>query len=191
VAENRDSFVPLIAGTAAIGAAAIGLSALFKIPLTPQFTFSVDDMLIGVIATLPMVIFLWWFSNTKIPSVAQFRDSQIEFFARLDFEFTPSRIILMAFGAGVSEELLFRGVFQTGLDRFLPVMAAIFLSNIIFGLLHMRTVLYAIIAGCVGLYLGVIYALNGNLMAPIVTHMLYDAIAFEYTRRAIAGRQVR
>ena len=61
------------------------------------------------------------------------------------------------------------------------------ISNVIFGLLHMRTVLYALIAGGVGVYLTVIYFATDNLLTPITTHILYDAVALEYTRRAIAN----
>lgn len=66
------------------------------------------------------------------------------------------------------------------------MIAAIVLSNIVFGLLHMRTVLYAVIAGSLGVYLGVLYLVTDNLLAPIMTHMLYDLVALEYTRRAVA-----
>lgn len=184
--HNKDAFLPVMAGTALLGVAAVILSFLVNTPLSAQFTLNANDFFIGVIATLPLVVFLWWFSNTSIPYLVEFRNSQIKFFAKLDFEFTPARIALMALGAGLSEELLFRGVFQSGLEKFLPVIAAILLSNIVFGLLHMRTALYAFIAGGVGVYFGVLYAMTGNLLVPIVAHTLYDAVALDYTRRAIA-----
>lgn len=97
----------------------------------------------------------------------------------------------MAIGAGVSEELLFRGVLQTWSDRFLPLAFAILATNVLFGALHARTVLYAVIAGFVGVYLGVVFEASGNLVAPIVTHALYDAVALELARRAMAARHTR
>lgn len=184
--DDMRAFIIVIAGTVLLGLAAYGLSLLFNTPIGEQLSLNANDALIGVIGTLPLVVFLWWFSNAELPSVSQFRDSQIAFFANIGFRFTPLRIALMAVGAGVSEELLFRGVFQTWLSGFSPVIVAIILSNIVFGLLHMRTVLYAVIAGCVGAYLGVLYIITDNLLTPIMTHMLYDAVALEYTRRAVA-----
>lgn len=184
--DDLRSFLVVMAGTALLGLAAVGLSLLLGVSLGERFSFSANDALVGVIATLPLVVFLWFFSNSSLPSLARFRDSQIAFFANIGFAFTPFRIALMAFGAGVSEELLFRGVFQTWLSGFSPVLVAVVLSNIVFGLLHMRTILYAVIAGIVGAYLGVIYLVTDNLLTPIVTHMLYDAVALEYTRRAVA-----
>lgn len=183
--DDTSAFAAAIIGTLIIGAAAFGLSLLLNTPLGPQIKLSVDDVLLGVIATLPPVVFLWWFSNTDHPALADFRNSQIEFFSKIGFEFTPPRIVAMAIGAGVCEELLFRGVVQTWLAEFSPIVVAIIASNIIFGLLHMRTALYAIIAGGVGVYFGVLHALTDNLIAPMVAHGLYDAVALEYTRRAI------
>lgn len=185
--DDARSFLVVMVGTALLGLAAVGLSLLLGVSLGDLLSFSANDALVGVIATLPLVVFLWFFSNSHLPALARFRDSQIAFFANIGFAFTPLRIALMAFGAGVSEELLFRGVFQTWLSGFSPVIAAIILSNIVFGLLHMRTLLYAVIAGIVGAYLGVIYLVTDNLLTPIVTHMLYDVVALEYTRRAIAA----
>lgn len=183
--DDGRAFAVVIGGTVLLGVAAYGLSFLLNTPLGDQVAFDINDALVGVIATLPLVVFLWWFSNSELPAVAEFRDSQITFFAGIGFRFTPLRIALMALGAGVSEELLFRGVLQPWLSGFLPVIAAIILSNIVFGLLHMRTVLYAVIAGCLGAYLGALYLVTDNLLTPITTHMLYDAVALEYTRRAI------
>ena len=54
-----------------------------------------------------------------------------------------------------------------------------------FGALHARTALYAAIAFLVSIYLGLLYALSGTLLAPMITHGLYDFVAFDWTRRAI------
>lgn len=183
--DSADTFYAAIAGTVIIGIAAFGLSLLLGTPLAPQLRFSIDDAMIGIIATLPPVIFLWWFSNTDLPALVEFRNSQIEFFSKIGFRFTPIRIVAMAVAAGVCEELLFRGVLQTWFASFSPVLFAILITNVVFGLLHMRTALYAVMAGGVGAYFGALYALNGNLIAPMIAHGLYDAVALEYTRRAI------
>lgn len=183
------AFLFVMIGTAGMGLAAYGFSFLLGTPLGPQIKFNINDLLIGVIATLPLVVFLWWFSNTTLDHFASFRRSQIKFFAEIGFSFTPLRIALMAIGAGICEELLFRGVLQTWIGGFAPVAVAIIVSNILFGMLHMRTALYAVIAGLVGAYLGVLYALTDNLLAPMAAHAFYDAVALEYTRRAVSAHQ--
>ena len=183
--DSPEKFYAVLAGTVLFGLVAYGLSFLLGTPFGPQIQFSLDDIFIGIIATLPPVVFLWWFSNTDLPTFVEFRHSQIEFFADIGFQFTRPRILAMAVGAGVCEELLFRGVFQPWLASFSPVLFAIIVSNIVFGFLHMRTLLSALIAGGVGIYFGLLYAFNGNLIAPMIAHGLYDAVALEYTRRAV------
>ena len=187
---NQDAaknFLVLIGGTLFLGLLAVGLAFLFKIRLQYYFFWRWSDLLIGIVATAPLAGFLFWFVKTSNPQLASFRESQIEFFAQIGFTFTIPRILLMGLGAGIFEELLFRGVFQTGAERFMPVIAAIIVTNIFFGLLHWRTVLYAVIAGILGAYLGIMFWLTGNLLAPMVTHTLYDIIALWYTRVAIVA----
>ena len=179
------AFLLVILGTVGLGVAAYAFSLILGVPLIKLFRVNLTDFGIGVLAVIPLAGFLWWFSNTTLEHLASFRKSQIKFFSEIGFEFTPVRIALMSLGAGISEELLFRGLLQTWIAGFAPLIVSIVLSNIVFGLLHMRTVLYAVIAGLVGVYLGFLYAITDNLLVPIVTHTLYDAIALEYTRRAV------
>ncbi len=93
-------------------------------------------------------------------------------------------LVLLALLAGFSEELLFRGVLQPwfgqgkfGSSEFLIGLIG---SNILFGLAHTVTPTYAILAALVGVYLGVLRQATGspNLIAPMVTHGLYDYFAF-------------
>jgi hypothetical protein len=77
--------------------------------------------------------------------------------------------------------MLFRPLVQEGLAHWIgsPYGPALGLAAaaIIFGLLHGMTATYAILAGLIGLYLGVIWLLTGNLLVPITTHALYDFLA--------------
>lgn len=58
-------------------------------------------------------------------------------------------------------------------------------SILIFGLLHWVTPLYALLAGGIGLLLGwSVKYWTGNLITPIVVHILYDYLAFLVVARA-------
>lgn len=188
-ADELKKFMMVLAGAVITIAAALGLAALLATPPFASFHLNSAGLVAGLVGTAPLLAFLWWFARTKIDAFAQFRQSQIEFFADIGFRFTPIRIALIALGAGVGEELLFRGVLQTWMAGFSPLMIAIVIPNILFGLLHWRTALYGIIAGVVGVYLGVLYALADNLLAPMLAHGLYDVVALEYTRRAVNALQ--
>ncbi len=183
--DNPKALVVALAGTAFLGVIAYGLSIVANTPLAPQFHWSVMDAAIGLAGAAPLAVLLWWFMATPRPTLARFRQSQIEFFAQVGFRFTPMRILLMALFAGIFEELLFRGVLQTAAAKITPMVIAILLSNLIFGAVHWRTALYALIAGLVGVWIGVLFALTGNLLTPIITHAVYDLVALVVTARAI------
>ena len=89
----------------------------------------------------------------------------------------PGELLLVALAAGVAEEALFRGVIQDALGSRMPVAAAITLAAVLFGALHWVSGAYAVLACLVGAYLGVLSETTGTLLAPMVTHALYDLVA--------------
>ena len=56
-------------------------------------------------------------------------------------------------------------------------------TSVLFGLLHPISFTYIVIAGLLGLYLGVVWIVNGNLLAVMVTHALYDFAVLGYLIR--------
>ncbi len=79
-------------------------------------------------------------------------------------------LLLVAAVAGLSEEILFRGVLH-------PLMGPVW-SNVVFGLVHFITPAYAVLAGLLGGYLGWLLNASENLLTPIVAHGFYDFLAF-------------
>jgi membrane protease YdiL (CAAX protease family) len=79
-------------------------------------------------------------------------------------------LLLVAAVAGLGEEVLFRGV--------LHPLTGLLWSNVLFGFVHFITPTYAVLAGFMGAYLGRLLQLSENLLAPIMTHGLYDFLAF-------------
>lgn len=82
--------------------------------------------------------------------------------------------------AGVTEEILFRGLLQPWLEQHWGWTGGLIFSNLVFALLHWITPLYAFLAGICGLYLGFMLDLGPerNLLCPILVHALYDFLAF-------------
>lgn len=186
--DDARAFLLVMAGALIMVAIAWIVGMVLKAPMLARFSLSLADSAIGLIATAPLIVLLFWFMRTDLPMLVKFRESQIDFFAKIGFRFTPLRIALLAISAGVSEELLFRGVLQSWIASALPVSLAIILPNIAFGALHARTSLYAFIAGMVGVYMGLVFAATDNVLAPIITHAAYDWAALIITQRAIAAR---
>ena len=86
-------------------------------------------------------------------------------------------LALLAVLAGVGEEALFRGVIQDALAGWLPIWLALVVTGLVFGMAHWVSTTYAVVAGIVGLYLGSLYLITQNLLAPVLAHALYDFVA--------------
>jgi uncharacterized protein len=85
-------------------------------------------------------------------------------------------LVVMALGAGLAEELFFRGFLQTRLaQRFSPT-AAIAVAALCFGIMHLDRV-HAPVAALLGLYLGWITERAGSIVPAIVAHVVNNAMA--------------
>ncbi|MDD5034928.1 MAG: CPBP family intramembrane metalloprotease [Methylococcaceae bacterium] len=82
--------------------------------------------------------------------------------------------------AGITEEILFRGVLQPMMEASWGWTAGIVASNILFAMAHFVTPCYALLAGLTGVYLGFALDFGGerNLLTPILIHAIYDFLAF-------------
>jgi membrane protease YdiL (CAAX protease family) len=90
---------------------------------------------------------------------------------------TPIEIVVISLLAGIGEEVLFRGAMQ-------PEWGLI-ATSLVFGLFHVGgrlTMALGIWAACTGALLGWLTIATGGLLAPIVAHITYDALALSYLR---------
>lgn len=90
-------------------------------------------------------------------------------------ELTPGEKIYLSFVAGVSEELLFRGLLQ-------PLLG-IGPASVLFGIMHFITPGYVLLAGAMGFYLGFLFEWTGNIVVPVMVHGLYNVFAFSMLSR--------
>lgn len=88
-------------------------------------------------------------------------------------------LVLLAMLAGICEEIFFRGFLFLWIHPWNAVLAVL-ITNVLFGLAHAVTPLYAMLAAFLGLYLTALVAVDPtpNLLIPITAHSLYDLIAF-------------
>ena len=85
---------------------------------------------------------------------------------------------------GIGEETAFRGIVLNSLATRLPVAGAVFVSAILFGLMHSvnaiiqpvgSTIVQVVVTGLYGVIFGFVYVTSGgNLVLVIVLHWLYD-----------------
>jgi ABC-2 type transport system permease protein len=91
---------------------------------------------------------------------------------------TPEQLpwlVALAVGAApLFEELLFRGILYRGFRRSLGARAAICASAFVFALVHPATSFAPVFV--MALCAATVFELSGSLLAPILTHMIYNAI---------------
>ncbi|MEO8089080.1 MAG: CPBP family intramembrane glutamic endopeptidase [Gemmatimonadales bacterium] len=138
---------------------------------------------VGIAAAVPLLLGLRWTLTTSTKSIRGLVALVVDELGPLLAPRSPVSLVFLATLAGLAEEVLFRGVVQTGLARLLPEWAALVLASAGFGLAHFISPAYALLAGLAGLYLGGLFLLQGNLLAPIVAHAVYDVVALNCVAR--------
>ena len=155
---------------------ALVLALWLDINLIPLSNDLGRDMAVGSLAAvLPAALFMLSLSlwGSRISWIASLQETLLA----LQIVFSQARILdLVAISliAGIAEELLFRGVIQTELG-ILP-------ASILFGLAHMITPAYAVIATLMGIYIGILFQAFDSLLVPIQLHFIYDLFALLYLR---------
>lgn len=166
-----------------------GLGWLFGVD---PFAYMVADaraVLQGVLATLPMLLMLWWGLSRPRGAVGQVTRQGAELAQKVFPDTSSGGLALVSLLAGLGEEALFRGFLQPLLGGIAGEPFAIVVAGAAFGVVHAMSRAYALIATVIGIYLGVVYALTDNLMVPIVAHALYDFVALLWLQRARLPRQ--
>lgn len=142
--------------------------------------FSENAIFYGLVGTLPLFIIFLAMEHMGHTSVKKIRQLLIETLGPSMHRYSWADLFVLAAIAGFSEEILFRGVIQPWMENSWGMAAGLIASNILFGLVHAVTPLYAVLAASVGIYLGLFLDYGGerNLLTPIVIHGAYDFLAF-------------
>ena len=161
---------------------ALGLGWALKSPFYEQVALMWQAFVWGAVATAPPLLLMWLGTRTQWgPLLRIMRQTEKllpQFAACSYFE-----LALISSLAGVAEEALFRGVIQTALGAWLHPWAALLITSALFGLGHLITPMYALLAGLLGLYLGGLAMIYNNLLLVMVVHALYDFVALVYLAR--------
>ena len=159
---------------------AAGLGWIADINPFEHLFLSEHGILFGILGTLPLLIMFVALEQIDLKSVRKIRSLLIETLGQGLNACSWTDLFLLAAMAGFSEELLFRGVIQPWLENSWGFTFGIIGCNIIFGLVHAVTPLYALLAAIVGIYLSFAMDYSGtrDLLTPILIHGLYDFFAF-------------
>ncbi|MEQ1531429.1 MAG: CPBP family intramembrane glutamic endopeptidase [Methylococcales bacterium] len=177
---------------AALVLVALLLGWLADINPFADLKFAEPDIFFAVLATLPLYLLFLILERVRFESVSNIRKLLFDTLAANLHNYHWTDLFMLAAIAGLSEELLFRGVIQPWLENLWGLSAGLLVSNLIFGLVHAVTPIYALLAALVGIYLGVSLDFMGerNLLIPIIIHGLYDFLAFIALMRAYRASRV-
>ncbi|HEY4258998.1 MAG TPA: CPBP family intramembrane glutamic endopeptidase [Schlesneria sp.] len=169
---------------------AFGLAWILQINPFDACEWSGQAFTIGIAGTIPMLIVFSITYRITTGPLAEVKRFLIESLGPFLDDCRWYDLAWVAFLAGVSEELLFRAVLQQWLNQWGQI-PSLLISNFLFGVVHSVTAIYPLLAGLLGLYLGVLYqfAGAGNMLIPTITHGLYDFIAFLVVRRTYRMQQ--
>lgn len=171
--------------------AALALGWLAGVDPAANLHFSERDLAYGIAGTAPLILLFFALEHLSIPAATQIRELLLQTLAPGLAGRHWTDLLALSAIAGVSEEMLFRGVLQPWLaDSWTPA-AALIGANLLFGLAHAVTPLYAVLAALVGTYLSLSMQAGGgvNLLVPIVIHGLYDFFALWLLIRLYRRRQ--
>ncbi|MEL7218301.1 MAG: CPBP family intramembrane glutamic endopeptidase [Pseudomonadota bacterium] len=94
-------------------------------------------------------------------------------------------IIVISIGAGVGEEALFRAGLLTLASDYMAMPLAIFISSLLFALIHFAKPIISAIIFVIGAFFAVIYWQTGSLLAVMIGHALYDVYALWYVQKEL------
>ena len=148
--------------------------------------FTEISVFYGLMGTAPLFLVFMALYQIEIEALKKIKHLLLETLGPSLHQHNWADLFVLAAIAGISEEILFRGVVQPWMESSFGMAVGLIGSNILFGLVHAVTPLYAVLATLVGIYLGLFLDYGGerNLLTPIIIHGLYDFLAFIVIMRA-------
>lgn len=190
--ENPAGFRLAVVVEGALGLVALGLAWLCGVSLRDQFGTTawglVEGAFFGAVATLPMLALFWWLLEAPWRPFVELKTQVASMVRELFPRARTAELAIIAILAGVSEELLFRGVLQTVAARWTTPIVGLAIASLVFGGLHAVSRLYFILATVIGVYLGWLHLECNDLTVPIVAHALYDFVALTYLTKIESKR---
>lgn len=155
---------------------------LVGINLADVWTWSGEAVLRGVLATIPMLIVFGvteWFDWDPFSRIRTFLNDTL---GPVIVRCTIWELLYLAFLAGISEEILFRGAIQNSLALW-SLVGGVLVTNLLFGICHAFSQAYFVLATAAGFYLSWVAGWHDqNLLPAVLAHTLYDFAALLFIR---------
>ncbi len=179
--QNREDFLHA-AGLFEFAMLLIGLFLgwLFSVGAVEQIHWNWPAVMWASLAGVVLFLVITTIERLPFNPLKSIQDTVVEIIGRPLSQCSLLELALLASLAGIGEEVLFRGFLMSWLESFAGHWIALGLSSVAFGLVHAVTWVYTIFAAMAGLFFGWLYDATGerNLLVPIISHSLYDFLAF-------------
>ena len=174
------SFRRAVSFEASLVVIAAVLAWVFGVPLLADFKWEWKAAFLGLSSTLPMLAFFGWMLQSEYPPFVEIREFLNTFVHQLFGKWSIVQLAVLSIVAGIGEEILFRGVLQSGIGNIASPAIGILVASFLFALCHALTKAYFISTFIIGIYISLVWQASENLLAPIVTHAAYDFAALLY-----------
>lgn len=185
----RFIFVCLMLQQILLGVVAVLWIAGMDLVTPAQVAVTASGVFWGL-ALAGLLIALVLLADVALPNyMRRLNDSVVALWRQIGIQLTPNLIVCLSLGAGIGEELLFRGALQGTLAALAGPWVAVVVASIVFGLLHAASVAYFLAATVIGAVLGAAYYLTGSLLAVVVAHAVYDIWALNRLAKLLPRRK--
>jgi len=173
----------LIALEALLALVGLGLGHLLRVAPLSTVELNVPSILWGLAATVPMLLLAAAIGRFETRFTRALMQVVDELIVPMFRDWTLLDLALAGACAGIGEEILFRGALQAAASETYGPVIGLVSASVIFGVVHAVNASYAVFATLLGVYLGLLWQLTDNLVAPIIAHGLYDFLALIYLTR--------
>lgn len=166
--------------------AALAVAWWLEIDPWQYVAWDASTLVLAALGTAPLCGLTLLIDRSQWTQARQLRELWTETLGPVLVQCRWSELVALSVLVGVSEELLFRGVLQVWLAQW-SLIGALVATNVLFALAHALTPAYAVLAGGIGLYLGILMVLTDppNLSVPIICHAGCDLFSFWRIRRRL------
>ena len=167
------------------------LAWVLNVPIFADFAWDWRAGLLGVSSALPLLAFFAWLLQSEYPPFVEIREFLEHFVSRLFGKWNILQLAILSLAAGIGEEILFRGVLQVGVGNITSPITGVLIACFAFALCHAMTAAYFVTTLVIGAYLSLVWYAAGNLIAPIVTHAVYDFVALIFYLRYFGAKNAK
>jgi uncharacterized protein len=164
---------------------AVALGWLLPTPPWRQIHWSWAAAAWGIAASVPLLAAMFALRRFRVGPFGRLNRVVDQVIVPLFAGCSLADFALISLVGGLGEELLFRGVIQAALVTWFGIAAGISLASLLFGLAHIITPTYALLATIIGAYFGWLALYTNDLLAPIAAHAVYDFAALIYLTRRV------